>query len=190
MNSKIKLALIISFTTVMLLIHEPAVLSLIAVSLLLFSVKTGPIKKIFEWIKPMTAVFLLIVLLQSFTYSGFGFSIAGFFWGIAISLRIVSIILIIFIFVYTTKPRDIVLAFGFLPKPLPFAMTLSIGLVPCVKREYINIINAQKTRGLSFKSPNILHTYLPVLIPLFAKTLDRSQRIAIAMETRGIESEK
>ena len=190
MNSKIKLGLIIAFTSIMLLIQEPFILSLISVLMLIFSAKAGLMKKIFEWIKPLIAVFFLILLLQSFTYSGLGFSAAGFFWGITIALRLVSIILAIFMFVYTTKPRDIALAFSFLPRPMPFIMTLSLGLVPGVKREYMNIINSQKTRGLSFRSLNISRTYLPVLVPLFAKTLDKSQRMALAMETRGMESEK
>jgi energy-coupling factor transport system permease protein len=66
-------------------------------------------------------------------------------------------------------------------------LMLSLKLLPLVKDEAIKIINAQKSRGLNFKSLNFSRTYFPVMIPLFSKTLERSNRLALAMESRGFE---
>ena len=108
-------------------------------------------------------------------------------FGITISLRLFVVLSLVFAFVSTTSMKELFESFTFLPSELALMLMLSLRLLPLVKDETIKIINAQKARGLNFKSLNFFRTYFPVMIPLFSKTLERSNRLALAMESRGFE---
>ena len=62
-------------------------------------------------------------------------------------------------------------------------------MLPNVSLLASKVMNAQKARGLNFRSPNVTRTYFPVMVPLLAKTLERSEKMALAMEARGFGNE-
>lgn len=144
--------------------------------------------KFFEWIKPILLVGFFVIVLQSFSYIPFEFSIEGIIFGITISIRLITLLTVVFIFTSTTSPKDILEAFSFLPYEVATMLMLSLRFIPLVKDEVTKIINAQKSRGLDFRNPNILKTYFPIFVPLFAKTLEGSNHLALAMESRGFKS--
>jgi energy-coupling factor transporter transmembrane protein EcfT len=76
-------------------------------------------------------------------------------------------------------------AFSFLPGSLSQIFVLSLALVPGVGDLAGNIVRSQKARGMNFRSPNIFTTYMPVLVPLFGKTLYKSEKMSLAMQARG-----
>jgi energy-coupling factor transport system permease protein len=80
-------------------------------------------------------------------------------------------------------------AFSFLPGSLRHVFVLSLALIPQVTELAGKVIAAQKARGLSFRTPNIARTYAPVMVPIFAKMLEKSERMALAMEARGFDGE-
>jgi len=143
--------------------------------------------KLFEWIKPILIICVFIVLIQTFTYTPIGFSIEGLLFGITISLRLLTLLLAVFTFVSTTPPKELLEGFSFLPKEIALMLMLAFRLLPLVKKEIVTIVNAQKARGLNFKTLNLFKTYFPILVPLFAKTLEGSNRMALAMESRGFK---
>jgi len=188
MNPKLKLLGLVVFTTLLLFTTNLYVLALVN-GILIFLVAMLRIGgRILHFLKAVSVVFIIIILIQSFTYSGLGFTYQGLEWGTIISLRLLSVLMLVFTFIFTTSPARISDAFGFLPKPMPFTMTLSLRLLPTVMDEYRNIINAQKARGMNFRTFNLAGAYIPLLAPLFAKTLTRAEKMALAMEARGFDS--
>ena len=187
MNPKIKLLALVLTSTAMLLFPNPSLLIilLIATSSMIFFYRIH--REFALWLKPLSIVFILIVVLQSFTFGGIGFSFAGLYSGVFYSARLFVLITLVFVFVQTTGLSGLASAFGFLPGTISQVLVLALGLIPTVTDLTQKILNAQKSRGLSFRSPNIFRTYFPILVPLFAKTLDRSERMALAMKARGYE---
>lgn len=144
-------------------------------------------RKLLGWLKFLVIAGLLILAVQTFTYSGFGFSFEGLFYGVSFALRFLTLILLVFIFVHTTPTRKLVEAFSFLPYPLSFMLMLSLNMLPRIEDLAKTIVNAQKARGLNFKTLNVFKVYPPILIPLLSKTLEKSQQLALALQTRGFE---
>jgi energy-coupling factor transporter transmembrane protein EcfT len=109
----------------------------------------------------------------------------GFFFGIVISLRLLVLFLAVFAFMSSTPPKQLFETFDFLPYDLALMLTLAFRLLPIIKNEITMIMNAQKARGLNFWSLNIFKTYFPIFVPLFGKTLEGSNHLALTMESRG-----
>jgi len=187
MDPKIKLFLLIIISTLTLLMNE-----LILIMILFFSVITIVLilriqSKLFKWIKPILIVCILIILIDTFTYSPIKFTIEGLIFGFKISLRLLTLLIMVFTFISTTTPKQLLESFSFLPRDMALMLTIAFRLLPIVEDGIIKIVNAQKARGLDFKSLNPFKTYFPVLVPLFGKTLEGSYRLALAMESRGFE---
>jgi len=187
MNPKLKLLLLIIFSTCTLFITNLFYMSIVFLGVVLGILLLKIQSKLFEWIKPILMICVFIVLIQTFTYTPIAFSIEGLLFGITISLRLLSLLLVVFVFVSTTPPKELLEAFDFLPNEIALMLMLAFRLLPLVKREIVSIVNAQKARGLNFKSLNLLKTYFPILVPLFARTLEGSNRMALAMESRGFK---
>jgi len=187
MNSKIKLLLLVIFSICLLFIKDLIIIFLIflGVGFSIFALKIH--SKLFEWIRPIIMVSIVIIVLQAFTYSPINFTIQGLLFGIMISLRLLTLFMLVFAFVSTTSMKQLLESFSFLPDELGMMFMIAFGLLPLVKDETARIINAQKARGLNFRTPNILKSYFPILVPLFGKMLEGSNRLAFAMESRGFE---
>jgi len=187
MNPKIKLLLLVIFSICLLFIKNLIIIFLIflGVSINVFVLKIH--SKLLEWIKPILIVSVIIVVLQTFTYSPINFTIEGLLFGITISLRLIILLMLVFAFVSTTSTKNLLESFSFLPHELAMMFMIAFRLIPLVKDETIKIINAQKARGLNFRTPNIFKSYFPILVPLFGKMLEGSNRLAFAMESRGFD---
>lgn len=187
MNPKLKLLLLILASSSMLIFTNFIFIGAIAIAAFIMLFAKGIQEKLIPWIKPLLLVFLAVVLLQSLTFSGFGFSLEGFYWGILYATRLLTLITLVFLFVQTTTISQLVEAFNFLPATILQILILTLSLLPNMTDLTGKIVNAQKSRGLNFKSFNIFKTYFSILIPLFAKTLYRSEKMALAMQARGFE---
>ena len=187
MNPKLKLLLLIIFSTCTLFITDLFYMLVVFLAVILGILLLKIHSKLFEWIKPILMICVFIVLIQTFTYTGIGFSMEGLFYGITISLRLLCVLLVVFVFVSTTPSKELLESFSFLPKDIALMLMLAFRLLPLVKKEIMSIVNVQKARGLNFKSLNIFKTYFPILVPLFARTLEGSNHMALAIESRGFE---
>jgi len=187
MDAKIKLFLLIAVSTLNLFINDLFWIILLFLSVVSMILILRIQSKLFKWIKPILIVCLLIVLIDAFTYSQLKFTIEGLIFGFKISIRLLTLIVIVFAFISTTPPKQLIGSFSFLPRDIALMLTIAFGLLPMVEDGIVKIINAQKARGLNFKSLNPFRTYFPILIPLFGKTLEGSYRLALAMEARGFE---
>lgn len=147
-------------------------------------------EKFIDWLKPLFFVILAVILLQSLTFSGFGLSLKGFYLGILYALRLLALVMLVFLFTQTTTINGLAEAFDFLPINVSEVLILTLSLLPRITKLTKKIVNAQKARGYNFRSINIFKTYLPILIPLFAKILYQSEQMALAMQSRGFENKK
>jgi len=187
MRPKLKLLLILLIAAGIFAFTEPFIIlaaSAAAVSLI-FAFRLQ--RNYFLWVKPLSLMAAAIILLQSFPPPIFAFSAQGVFFGILYAARFVTLLALIAIFVHTTGMSRLAEAFDFLPGSISQTMVLTLALLPRLSDLTEKIINAQKSRGHSFRSANIFRTYFPVLVPLFAKTLERSERMALAMQARGYD---
>ena len=187
MNPKLKLLFLIIFSTCTLFITDLLFMLAVFLTVILGILLLKIHSKLFEWIKPILIICVFVVLIQTFTHTPITFSMEGLLFGITFSIRLLTLLLAVFAFVSTTPPKELLDAFSFLPKDIALMLMLTFRLLPIVKKEIVSIINAQKSRGLNFKTPNIFKTYFPILVPLFAKTLEGSNHLALAMESRGFE---
>jgi len=188
MNPKIKLLSLILLSSMMLFFTNFIFISILAVSALILIFIFGAQENFVKWVKPLLFVFIIVVLLNTFTFSGLFGSIVGFQFGVLYALRLFVLMTLVFLFVQTTSVSGLGKAFDFMPRSISQVLVLTLALIPQVTELTEKILNAQKSRGLNFRSPNIFRTYFPVLVPLFAKTLDRSEHMALAMQARGFES--
>jgi len=72
-------------------------------------------------------------------------------------------------------------------------LSMSLRFVPTLMDDTTRIMNAQKARGVDFGEGSIVQkvkAMIPILIPLFATSLKRSDSLAIAMEARGYQGGK
>jgi energy-coupling factor transport system permease protein len=187
MNPKIKLLFLILISTCALFIKDLLHISLIFIAIIISVFLLKIHSKILEWFKSISIVCFFIVVLHTFTYVPLTFSFEGLIFGITMSLRLFVVLSVVFAFVSTTSVKDLFESFSFLPNELALILMLAFSFLPSVKDETLKIINAQKSRGLNFKTLNFFRTYFPIMIPLFSKTLDKSNHLALAMESRGFE---
>lgn len=112
-------------------------------------------------------------------------------------LRILLLISCTFLLTYTTSPILITDALEQLLGPLKklhmpiheLAMMMSIALrfIPTLVEETDKIMSAQKARGASFDTGNLVQkakALIPLLVPLFISAFRRADELAIAMECR------
>lgn len=122
---------------------------------------------------------------------------------ITVFIRLISVILISSVNMYTTSPNQISKALESLLRPLKIfkinvqeiavTITISLRFLPILFEETENIYNAQLVRGAKFNDKNLiikLKAYVAVIIPLFISSLKKANDLAISMESRSYDSTK
>ncbi|GMA69723.1 energy-coupling factor transporter transmembrane protein EcfT [Leuconostoc litchii] len=168
-----------------------------------------PFKLYWDGLKPIFWLILFTIILQLFFTPGepvlfqagpLKITVPGIINAIYVMIRFVLIILMSTILTLTTAPTSIANALESLLKPLKklhvpvaeLALMLSIALrfVPLLMDETQKIMNAQKSRGMSFSTGGPIkraRAIVPLLIPLFVGALQRALDLANAMEVRGFQ---
>lgn len=118
-------------------------------------------------------------------------------------VRLISVILISSVNMYTTSPHQISKALENIFKPLKIfkinvqeiaiTITISLRFLPILFEEAENIYNAQLVRGAKFYDKNLivrLKAYAAVIVPLFISSLKKANDLAISMESRAYDTTK
>ena len=107
--------------------------------------------------------------------------------GLAFVARVGAMAVAAFVVFASTRPSDLFAALARLrvPYAVNLATALTLQLVPLLEREARTIIAAQRARGRRASGPGAL---VPAIVPMFAMTVERAERLAIAMESRGVGS--
>lgn len=185
MKAALKLILLLAFSSSILLIPDLNFLRISFIALSMMVIIYNLQSRFVEWLKPMILIFSIIIIVQFATFPAAPFTAEAFIWGLVFSMRLFTLVTAVFMFVHTTPMSRIADAFSFLPGSIPQVFTLAIGMLPNITELSGKIMNSQKARGVNFRSPNVTKTYMPVMVPLFGKTLYKSEKMALAMQARG-----
>ena len=153
------------------------------------------------WLLVFTALLQVFFSPGSTMYFQWGIiyiSKEGIINGIFIFLRFILLTVMSTILTLTTEALDLTDAIEYFLKPLTLLnisiheltlmLALAIRFVPTMVDEAGVIINAQRSRGVSFNEGSLmqrLRNLVPLLIPLFISSYDRAPQLATAMEARG-----
>jgi energy-coupling factor transport system permease protein len=107
--------------------------------------------------------------------------------------RFVGIVVSTSLFFITTSPDELeqVMKTFRLPRDVVFAFVTAVRFIPVMFLDTIQIMDAQKSRGLELEKGNILRrvrNMIPILIPLVVNSVVRSGELAEAMESRAYGS--
>ena len=171
---------------------------------LIFLSKVPPLT-VLKSVKPLSWIILFTLLIHFVSHDGevlakvyvFKVTTEGIIYGVKISLRLVLLIVLSSLLMFTTSPLQLTDAtesllsplkrFGVPSHELAMMMTIAIRFVPTLLEETDKIIKAQKSRGLDFESGGFvkkLRAMVPILVPLFLSSFRRADDLAMAMEAR------
>jgi len=104
--------------------------------------------------------------------------------------RFIAIVVSTSLFFITTSPDELeqVMKTFRLPRDVIFAFVTAVRFIPVMFLDTIQIMDAQKSRGLELEKGNVIRrvrNMIPVLIPLVVNSVVRSGELAEAMESRA-----
>lgn len=111
-------------------------------------------------------------------------------FGAGMAIRLNLMLFCGLIFLASTRVEDFTAglnAMG-LPYAVSFALSLSFRLVPIFSETAETILKAQRARGLDTEAKGLLtrfRSYVPLLVPVFASALRRTDMLAMALESKG-----
>lgn len=155
------------------------------------------------WLIVFTAFFQVLFIQTGEVYVSVWFlkvTSDGVYQAFIVTCRFAIIIGMSTLLSLTTNPLGISDAVESLLKPFKrfgvpvheIALILSIAMrfVPTILDEAQTIMNAQRSRGVSFNEGSLMtrvRAIIPILIPLFANAIRRADELANAMESRGYQ---
>lgn len=106
------------------------------------------------------------------------------------AVRFVAIVVSTSLFFITASPDELeqVMKTFRLPRDVVFAFVTAVRFIPVMMLDTLQIMDAQKSRGLELEKGNFLkrvRNMIPVLIPLVVNSVIRSGELAEAMESRA-----
>lgn len=117
-------------------------------------------------------------------------TLGGLMYTAGQTLRSITLIVLIAVFVYSTRPNDLVylLSKAHLPAKLVFIVMVAYRFFPHIFKKLSTVIAAQRLRGweLTFGNPvNMARQFLPVTIPVLTETVRLSDYTTRAVESRA-----
>lgn len=115
----------------------------------------------------------------------------GLLSGLAMGLRMMTLVLSFLVIMTTTQTRDIILTLVEklkIPYDYAFMFMTALRFVPTFLGEVKQITEAQQARGYAVEGWNPvkkIKAYAPVAVPLVLISLNKAENLAMAMETRG-----
>ena len=186
-----------------------SLLNVIALFICFFTVRNTS-KRLLHRLRPLFLLFSLTILFSMFLtkgdvffhFYGLNASVQGLYRGLSTVLRLASIFLSFTLLTLTTPPLQLIAGVQWIFSPLyilkvpvdlmALLLCVSLRFVPVIIEEAGDIRTAQLSRGAPLQSRNIflrLKTILSLLIPLLASSLQRSDDLALAMESRCVSKE-
>lgn len=118
----------------------------------------------------------------------------GLFHGIVQSLRFNTTLVIGCFIIWTTQPRDLLLALTQLrvPATLAFMVTTALHFIPFITNEAATVLRSQRLRGFRYFRLNLLATCRGVLNsfrPILAGNIRHATHLSESVESRGFSAE-
>lgn len=183
LDPRVKLLISIQLFTLALLVSNLYNLAIIFIAISIFSLLGKITKRLLRTMIFATGFSALILIINYFA----GYSLI---YSIQIALRFIAIVCSTSLFFLVTSPDELeyVLRWFRLPRDLVFAFVTSVRFVPVILMDTLQIIDAQKSRGLELEKGNPIiriKKFIPILVPLIINEVIRSGELAEAMESRG-----
>lgn len=177
-----------------------------ALAVLLVGISGISPRLVLKSVKPLWWILVLTFVIQLFSVPGetlfkvwiFDLTYEGLVKGFFIALRLVLLIGVSSLLMFTTSPLMLTDALEDLFKPLKkigfpahelaMMMTIALRFIPTLMEETDKIIKAQKSRGSDIGEGNLLakaKSMIPILVPLFISAFRRADELAMAMEARS-----
>lgn len=120
-------------------------------------------------------------------------TLEALFFGLGMSLRLITIISAFTMLTFSVHPDDIMLAMIRLKLPYKSVLvtSLSTRFVPTLIEDVERISDVQRSRGLELERGNLIQKIrgrMAIVIPLLSNSLDRTVQVAEAMESRAFGS--
>jgi energy-coupling factor transport system permease protein len=130
------------------------------------------------------------VLLEVWPALHWSITLGGLFRGITYLLRILILVLSSMIFLQTTSLEKLTQLMQNLKVPAQFSFMIvtAIRFIPVLNRKRILILEAQKARGAHIPERGAwvpIRTFLPLVIPMFAGSIQMANTLSMAMMSRG-----
>ena len=118
----------------------------------------------------------------------------GLFHGIVQSLRFNTTLVIGCFIVWTTQPRDLLLALTQLrvPAPLAFMVTTALHFIPVIAKEAATVFRSQRLRGFRYFRLNLFATCRGLVNsfrPILAGNIRHATHLGESVESRGFSPE-
>ncbi len=119
------------------------------------------------------------------------FSLAGVEYGLGMALKLFTFLLLNVLLLSTTRVEELTAAFTKigLPWRAGFALTLAFRLVPVFVESAQTVLQAQTLRRLGEEPRGLVERVrrtAPVIVPVFMGALRRADRMAVALDMRGV----
>ncbi|WP_048601037.1 energy-coupling factor transporter transmembrane component T family protein [Rubeoparvulum massiliense] len=207
LDPRTKLLFVFFYVMVIFLVNNWSTnLFMIAISLLIAWMSQVPGGYLLRGLKPILWIVLLTALLHIlmthegeilFAWGWLQIYEKGVIQAVAISIRLILLMLIASLLTLTTSPMDLTDGMENLLRPfarlglpaheLALMMSIALRFIPTLLEETEKIVKAQTSRGVNFQSGSLLKrakSMVPILIPLFLSAFRRADELSLAMEAR------
>jgi energy-coupling factor transport system permease protein len=189
-----KLGGLLAVVVAAFLVDRPLFLVPLAATVFALVVPAGGLANLRRLRAMFLIVFVFTLVVWTFFYGAVLVpSYAGFLFGLSTALRLDTFLAVGILFLTTTRVEEVAYALGRLgvPYQVGFMLTLAFRLVPVFFDSALNVVQAQRCRGLEFSRGSLvtrLRRFVPVIVPVLIGALRRADRMAMALELRGFNS--
>lgn len=183
LDPRVKLLISVLLFAMALLIRSMTQLALVLSVMLAISVLARVLRRVGRTML-LTATFSLFIFAVNFIFSrDLGTSLLY-------ATRFIAIVVSTSLFFITASPDELeqVMKAFRLPRDVVFAFVTAVRFIPVMMLDTMQIMDAQKSRGLELDRGNFvkrIRNMIPVLIPLVVNSVIRSGDLAEAMESRA-----
>ena len=186
LDPRVRLLVALEFFVLSLVVSTVPGIALVLLAVLLVAAVAKSIRRIGRTVA-FSGVFAVFIFVVNY------FLVPGLLNAILYSFRFIAIISSTSLFFVTTSPDELeqIMKWMRVPRDIVFAFVTAVRFIPVVMLDALQIMDAQKSRGLEFESGNIvkrIRNMVPILIPLVVNSVVRSGELAEAMESRAYGS--
>lgn len=179
--------------TKLLISLEFFTISLLAFSIIQVAMVLASVLFVAFYARSLRRIGRTIVFSAAFAAFIFVFNVIagiGFLSSLLYALRFLAIISSTSIFFVTTSPDELehTMKWVGVPRDIVFAFVTAVRFIPVIMLDALQIMDAQKSRGLELEKGNFvkrIRNMVPILVPLVVNSVVRSGELAEAMESRA-----
>jgi len=145
------------------------------------------------WITYMKYSLITVLFIILFNYILMGSSSLIFSFAMALSLLSITSAFAVFSALVDFEELIMILEKMKIPQKITIAMALSLRFLPVMQKEAAQLKESLLARGANFKSAKLkerISAHTPILATLFLLALERSVRVAEALELHGFPSDR